>query len=716
MATSLKPPMSARGWVSDAFFSEVLDELTEDVRPELIWPLSVQTFTGMAREARVAAVLSGYELQLRRAQWQVDGRGCRPEVVQLVADCLGLPVAGKDEPTGARTRGVSWSEHLRAALLSLRYGHYGFHLHAELVNGVARLVGLYDRPPWTISQIHADPKTGAFKGITQDYTVRADGGPQIKADNLAWYVHDRIGAAWFGTSILKPAWPAYTVKREMLRVHGTANRRWSAGVPVMEALPGTSPTPEQMSEAAQLAMAARAGEQAGASTPPGFTMKILGITGQIPDTLAFMEFLNREIAGAVLMPHLDLGTGTSGSRATATAFLDSWTLALEAIGEEIADAATRQIAARIVAWNWGDSEAVPRVAVSGVGSRREVTAESLQLLLTSGALSADPALEDWVRREYRLPERTVISRSRLIPASPPKATPAPTPATAKRARSSKPRREPASQLALPILAAAPADVAAQVDLSTLRADYEAALARISDEYEDVSESMVAEIVLLVSLALRRGDLADTIAVDGLMPTSATVSAVGELLAAEMAAVAAKGTDAARREVADQGVTVEAVPPDADAFRSRADATATVIASGYASGAARTAMTLAGPDVDEAVVASEVRAHLDGLTATAVDGGRGWVITNMASALTAAQAEGRRALFDALIAAGHKPVFVANEDHDDGSRCAPCRDVHGTVFTTITAAYAAYPAGQYRACEGRDRCRGHLIAVLPDAEV
>lgn len=404
MATSV--PTSLRGYVSEYSYHDILDELVADLPPDLVWPLSVGTYSAMRRESHINAALNGYTLQLRRAQWQLDGRACRPEVTKLVAEDLGLLIAGSEETGAARIRGVSWNDHLRAALLYLTFGHAGFELAAELKGGQARLVGLAERLPHTISQIFADPRSGEFQGITQSMSAAASSEkPQISADRMAWYCHEREGASWAGVSILRSIFPAFVVKREMLKVHALANRRWGMGVPVMEALPGTTPSPEQMNQAMQLASAARAGEQAGAATPPGFTMKIMGISGAVPSTLDFLRFLNQEISSGLLMPHMDLGSSANGSRALGESFTDSWLLSLGALGAEICDVATRQIAARIVEWNYGPDEPVPAVVVSGIGAKRDVTAESLQLLLQSGALAADPGLEAWVRREYRLPER-----------------------------------------------------------------------------------------------------------------------------------------------------------------------------------------------------------------------------------------------------------------------------------------------------------------------
>jgi hypothetical protein len=458
-AATEKPPTALRGSVAYEAFSsshgygEILDDITAELPHELVWPLSVRTYSTMRRDATVDAILQGYTLQMRRATWQLSGRDCNPGTVALVAQDMDLPVVGSDEAGAARVKGVSWPEHLRSALMTtLTFGHGGYELGAEVVDGTAHLTVLAERPASTIMQIHVDPQSGEFLGVTQD-KPRPTGDPQIPSTSMAWYCRGREGISWQGVSLLRSSWAAFLIKREMMRVHAESNRRWGMGVPVAQALPGTDPTPGQMSSAAAMAQSARAGARAGAAMPPGFELRITGLSGSVPDTLAFIQWLDRQMSRAVLMPHIELGqaaSGGSGSRALGEAFIDSWTLALEAQAEEAAVVATRQIAARIVAWNKGADEPVPRVIVSGVGSRREVTAESLQLLMSSGALQPDPALEAWIRREYRLPEREAM----------PKPAPSVQGDTVRdanrpgRARSRPTQRQPDGQLELPIAAAA----------------------------------------------------------------------------------------------------------------------------------------------------------------------------------------------------------------------------------------------------------------------
>ncbi len=691
--TIYRPPTAPRGRVSDHEYDLILDDFLADTPTELLWPLNIQTYAAMRRDPSVAAILAGYGLQLRRASWQLDGRDVDPAHVRLISDDMDLPVAGQEPHGAARTRGVSWSEHLRVAVnAALTFGHMGFALGAEVVDGLARLNVLAERPPQTITDIHADPVTGAFLGITQDRR-RRDGAPQILARDMVWYCHEReAGANWAGVSLLRPAWSVWMFKREMLRVHATSNRRWGAGVPVMEALPGSNPSPEQMREAALMASAARAGEQAGAAAPPNFTMKILGLSGGVPDTLAFIEWLDRQVSRAVLMQHLELGQGTSGgARALGTAFIDSWMLSLETLAEATADTATRQIAAPISGWNWVDAP-VPRVTVSGIGSRREVTAESLNLLLNSGALSTDPALEAWVRREFRLPEREGMAQP-----APSVAGDTVTAANRKpRARASK-RKEPApGQLALPMAA-----VNGEPDYAALQTEWEQAKNDLLEEWPAAAEDAVSALAAAAAAAVVAGTLAD---LGALAVAPALVSAAAVTVVAGMTGLAVAAAGHAAREVAGLGQTVDVPDQDGDRLTDLAEAFTGQILAGYAGAAGRKALTLAGADATADDVEAAVREHLDAMSTAPT----GLVADGVGGALSAAQNTGRGSVFAQTI----DLIFLAAEDNDSGSRCDACTAIDQTEFATWAEAVEAYPTSGYRSCAGMHRCRGTVRAQLP----
>lgn len=720
MATTLKPPTNLRGTVSDEAFGAILDDATADLPADLVWPLSIMTYATMRRDSTCDSILQGYTLQMRRATWQLSGRGCDPKVVARVGQDMDLQVVGTDATGGARVAGVSWPEHLRTALTStLAYGHMGFELGVEIRDGEARLTTLAERLPQTISQIHADPKTGAFLGVTQDSPIAERSVPQIPARFMAWYCREREGISWQGASLFRSAWAPFLIKREMMRVLATSNRRFGMGVPTMEALPNANVTPEQMQAAQQLASAARVGEQGGAATPPNFTFKLVGLSGGVPDTLAFIRWLDSQITRAALMQHLELGQNNNGgARALGEAFIDSWTMALETLAEEAAVVATRQIAARLVGWNEGDQEAVPRVVVSGVGSKRDVTAESLHLLLQSGALAPDPALEAWIRREYRLPERDGMAQpgpsvkgDTVRDANQPKPADTPAPVAASRPRARQKRTQATGQGSL--FAAADAEPARDLtddeqasgaDFEQIQADHDAAVATLVAALPALLAPIAAGLVAAVTAALAAGTL---VALADLADDIAEITVFGKAIGKQSVKLAKLSARRAAREVKGVGLPVADVAVDEAGLLERGQATAHLIAQGMAQAAARTALLNAGPGVDPATVAGAVRADLDALVA----GDRTWVVDSVSSAMWSAQDAGRQAAFEAVVAAygDTAATWVASERLDKAT-CPACAEANGRRFETLTEARTLYPAGQNIACAGRSRCRGTLIVI------
>jgi hypothetical protein len=692
------PPTSLKGIVSDTTYDAWLGEALELI-PNLVYPLSNATYTSMRRDPQLAAILAGWTLQIRQATWAVDPAGCRPEVAQLVADDLGLPIMGDDQPRAARVRGVSWAEHLRTALLSLVYGHYGFEMQVAVRDGLVRLIALAERPPHTITYIHTDPRAGSFLGVSQDQIGNFD-VPQIKADRMVWYCHDREGTSFQGQSLLRPAYGPWLLKKELQRVLATSSRRFGMGVPTMKALAGTQPTEAQMSSALGLATSARVGESGGAVVPPGFVFELVGMTGSTPDTLAFIKYLDQQASRMALMGHMDLGETTNGSRALGDTFVNVLMMALRAVASNLADTVTRQVAARLVEWNWGLDEPVPTVAVSNIGSQRDVNAESLSLLMQSGALAADPALESWVRREFRLPEREPQSPPPLQPpppVPPPAVTPAPastTPATTPvaAARSRARRRPQQGQLALFAAGDDP-----EPDYAAIQQQWVDTQAGLLEQWPGMAQPMVDELTAQAQTAASGGDIA---ALGTLAVSAGVVAAVSLMLGGGATGLAVEAASNVVAEAAAQGVAVVAPDrPGTDRVQQTAEAVAALIAAGYSSGAAKTALQSAGADPD--VVAAAVRAHLDELGTST----NGLVGENVGALLSAAQNAGRIAVLEAAPAA----TYVATEQLDSNT-CLPCAGAHGTEFSTLEAALAVYPASGNRSCLGRGRCRGFVRAV------
>lgn len=662
----------ADGW------NMLVDDLAEEVSA-LRWPSSVTTYEQMRRDPQITAVLSAIMLPIRRATWQVDPNGARPEVVMVVAEDLGLPIAGgADDPAPTRRRGVKWSKHLRLALLELVFGHSAFEQRYDIVGGQARLAALSERLPATISQIVVNAN-GSLREIEQ-FALTASKARPIPADRLVWYAHDLEGAHWQGRSLLRSAYAPWLYKREMLKVLATSSRRYGTGVPGVEAPAGA--TPGQVLEAQRLASAVRVGETAGVGLPPGFKYTLTGLSGSTPDTLGFIKYLDGQIAKAPLAQFLDLGSTETGSRALGSSFVDFFTLALQATADEIADTATDQIVLDLVDLNWGADEPAPRVVCADVGSIHAVTAEAISALMEAGALQADPELESYVRKEWKLPQR-------LTPA-PVVGVPGPAPPVVAKVRAAAGgglRRDPTL-----------IEAAAKTDFGKVQAAWQSEVDRLIKAWAGVTESQRADLRAQIVAAVDAADLV------GLGALTADHTAGADLLAAAMVGMAEQAAAQQASEAKAQGVTVTPAVPDQVKLAAYAAGVAAIMASGLANAAGRDALRRYVDGAGGVDVADAVDGYLAGLSDA-------FLSDNLGGALSAAQNQGR---VDTVRGAEDGATFWGSEILD-ANVCGPCAANDGHRYASLAEAEAAYSGGGFQDCEGGLRCRGVIVTTW-DASV
>lgn len=398
-----------RGWSS-------LAEEAHETNPDLMHPHSIEVYDQMRREdAQVGSVLRAITLPIRSARWEIDPAGARDEVVQLIAEDLGLPVKGKPElPSPRRQRGrFSWDEFLRLALLELPFGHSVFEQVYRIENGRARLGKLAWRPPRTISRFDVAPDGGLVAieqwGVFGKATVR------IPVDRLVVFVNEREGANWLGQSLLRQAYKNWLLKDRFLRIQALVGERNGLGVPIYQG----APLPEaiardtaraeqwlndQKEEGLQLAKEFRAGEAAGGYIPHGANFTLTGVQGKLPEMDGPIRYHDEQIARAVLAHFLTLGGDKStGSYALGDTFASFFTGSLNAVMKHIADVTQQHVVEDLVDQNWGPEEPAPRLVPAQLGKEQPVTAEAIRALVECGAFTADPELEKDLRARYGLP-------------------------------------------------------------------------------------------------------------------------------------------------------------------------------------------------------------------------------------------------------------------------------------------------------------------------
>lgn len=700
------------------------------------------TYGRMRHDPKLRAVLQALTLPILRATWALDPAGCRPEVVALVSEDLGLMVKGKDPvSTGARRRGVIWSRHLREALFSLIYGHMPFERRYDVTSGQARLVNLGPRMPWTIAQMNLNDAS-EIQNIHQ--TTQRD---PIPGNRLVWYSYGQEGANWAGISVLRPAFGAWLLKHEMWRVLATSNRRFGMGIPVVEAPPGA--TREMVTEAQALASSMRVGDQTGVGIPQGYTYHLEGLTGSVPDSLEFIRYLDQQMAGMALAGVLELGTTETGSRALGESFLDLFLLALQSLADEVALTATSGqpgmpgIVVDLVDQNWGPEEPAPQVICLDVGESYSITAEALGILSQFGLLGPDANIDDWIRKKWGLPARAGVWRptSRGIPAPgqpggaflPSGATPTPEADETGLADNVLPEnRVPSWTPPVPAPAAPPpaggggpgppgaqppggpvagrklragaglrrelsdVEAASGFDPDTHQGDFTSRLDGLLKAWGPVSKAQREDIVAQVDAAVTAGAL-------GRLAALSTDSSGGaDLLEKAMTALAGQAADRMISEAKSQGVTIKAgdVKVDLPRVRSTAEARAALAASYVCQAAANKALQVAAAAGDG--IPAIIDVFIDGLSEMSLR-------DQLAAALSAAQNQGRVAVLKAAPASAGKKVAYRASEILDVNVCDPCKAEDEHVFASLADAEAAYPNGGYLGCEGGLRCRGTVIA-------
>lgn len=398
-----------------------------ETTPELRWPLNIRVFEVMKRQdAQVASILKALTLPVIRTGWRIDPNGARPEVVQLVADDLRLPIVGQDAPevdedgntvappVRPRSRGrFNWKAHVRQAIVCMvQYGHMYFEQVYRIdEQGRARLAKLGPRMPQSLAAITLD-KNGDLVSIAQ-YAMgtlqgffvggamgAAGGGTPIPANRLVAYIHEPEGGTWIGQSVLRPVYKNWMIKDRLLRVQAQTIERNGMGIPIYELAPQETDTAPGQAIATGL----RAGDSSGAAIPNGANLRLEGIQGQIPNADIPIRYHDEQMARAVLAHFLNLGTQT-GSWALGSTFADFFVMSLQTLADTICDTANQHIVEDLVDLNWGPDEPAPRIVCDEIGSMHDATAEAIATLVAAGVLLPDGVLERAVRVQYGLPTK-----------------------------------------------------------------------------------------------------------------------------------------------------------------------------------------------------------------------------------------------------------------------------------------------------------------------
>lgn len=420
MADKTVAPRTEKGYVNpipgniSSWGLPMLDQF--ELNSDLTWPNSVFTYGRMIREdARIASVFRALGLPIRRTKWSIRPNGADDKVVAHVAASLGLPIEGdNDDRPSPRTRGsFSWARHLQQALTSQQFGHAVFEIvYGEPVNGLFPLRKLAPRPQSSIAYWNVDRDgglisiqqwpAGTFGSAGMVVMAPTNMGAAIPVDRLVVYTRDMDPGVWVGNSLLRPAYPHWVWKRELMRIEAAAARRHGIGVPVITGNASDSTDETRMADLLDIASNYGGGESAGLALTEGEGFTIASPNGTPMDPRRAIEWHDHAMAVVALAHFLNL-EGKGGSYALASVQENTFVQSVQTVADDIREITQAHVVEDIVDRNFGPDAAVPLLVFDEIGSRQDATAAALQQLVNVGLITPDEKLEAFIRSAAGLP-------------------------------------------------------------------------------------------------------------------------------------------------------------------------------------------------------------------------------------------------------------------------------------------------------------------------
>ena len=306
----------------------------------------------------IAAGVATWTLAIAGANWRVeppeDPTPEEQEQADFVEACFTSHLSGGmhrfiEQAASFVWRGVMWFEIV-------------FRHDATLGRNV--LHKLAPRLPWSIERIERedDGRFSLLQSAPMGDDVSYDlTEVRLPADKLLHLVYNPDGEAPIGVSILRACHAAYRLRKQFTILAGAGYERAALGIPYVE-VDARVPRGSE-SQVDTLLRELRSGSRKYLALPPGFQLKFAEFPMKTADLREDRIEAKREIAMAMLVPHLSSEEGRLGGshiQGQVDAFETAVQAAAEAIGRELSEG-PHALVKRLVDHNWSDVKRYPRI-------------------------------------------------------------------------------------------------------------------------------------------------------------------------------------------------------------------------------------------------------------------------------------------------------------------------------------------------------------------
>lgn len=738
--SSIVPELANQfGFMGGSYIMPPEQELSE------LWTGSkrIETVKSMLNHFQIAACRAAIALPAHRYVIELAPQDCERVAAGLIANDLDVPLLGQDEErTGRRARRFSERKHRDRAFGALDYGYAIFEHAGYYAPGIInvgekdwRLRALPPVPQRTIEdQSWEITKQGELLRV-----VQYGSSPPVKldVDKLCVFTWGGEPGDFRGRSIWRSCTGAWLSHDRTMRVMQMSDERTGMGIPVGAVSTHAAAGAKAAMERLLAGMAAGHDTNLVLETDEDIRRQIMlmGVTGSTPNIVEHLRYYDEAIARATLTQVVQVGqgAGNTGSYALSQTFDQLLMDFHDAVIGWYCDVMQEQLVEPWVDRNLGeDYNRVPRLVWS---RREEEDAQEDPAESDTGSDTAAPASVSLSRRGRERGTAVAARRQhRLRLASVPEATRAAGEGIASEpGHASSPaslsRRGKATRAAFAATTGrdlrrdpTPVELAAATDFAQLEQQFVTA-------HRDLSDVLVRDRSIISAKAVNLVE--DMATVDPL-----TLGAVlGPQLAAfaeqmdtgpivtMLTATASQGVAQVVGEAARQGVTVSASID----YAARAELEAREMLRKQAAQITETVAGAAKVGLPATVeppsgLFSRLRPARFGVISEALGafitflGTQLGLLTSAAPEQAAAGATARATgagRYEAMAEAPVSAVYVSALL--DSNVCGPCAEDDGQTFATVAEARQAFPNGPNPACEGWERCRCLLVAIMADEQ-
>lgn len=389
-----------------------------DRTPEMSGQRKFQTINEMRQtDAMIRSILFMYYLPIKSADYGVEANDDDP--TGIVRDACAKQFGLEDYPGELD---LSWIDWLQQSMLYIPLGalgeEYVYSKNMELWDLgagddgkprdpiiVRTIAQMAPRFPSTVDKITV--KNGRLQMIRQGLIGN---GLEIPAEyqgvkKLEWYVHEREGANWWGTSLLRAMYGPWRLKKSLMIAAAIGWDRYSSGVPVVRYPKGGGARAKR--EAQEAARNYRTHERAWitfeGTEAEGWKLDIIGGSQTLADPTPLINLYNEEMAVAGLQLFTRLGQSRHGSRGVGEVLADPYYLAVQAYAKALVAARMRGPFRAFVDINFGPQQKVPILTVSKIQAKNIlVIAQAISYLAAAGLNFTDRDTQNDLRDQMDL--------------------------------------------------------------------------------------------------------------------------------------------------------------------------------------------------------------------------------------------------------------------------------------------------------------------------